>query len=91
MPVYFLVPFLICTCILPKMNRVYYPHLLTSFSLFSRVGGKKKMQAPVVERFLFPRSTEFVLKVLIQLRIPLKGREGGVGLHKNQVYSLNSL
>jgi len=49
------------------------------------------MQAPVVERFLFPRSTEFVLKVLIQLRIPLKGREGGVGLHKNQVYSLNSL
>uniref|UniRef100_A0A8C4TVH0 Very-long-chain (3R)-3-hydroxyacyl-CoA dehydratase n=1 Tax=Falco tinnunculus TaxID=100819 RepID=A0A8C4TVH0_FALTI len=45
------------------MNRAYHPHLLTSFSLFSRVGGKEKMRAPVVELFLFPRSTEFGLKV----------------------------
>lgn len=36
----------VCTCTLPKMNRVYHPHLLTSFSLFSRVGGKKENAAP---------------------------------------------
>lgn len=49
------------------------------------------MQAPVVELFLFPQSTEFGLKVLIQLRILLKGREGVGGLHKNHICSLKSL
>lgn len=34
------------------------------------------MQAPVIELFLFPRSTKFGLKVLLELRILLKEGAG---------------
>lgn len=49
------------------------------------------MWAPVVELFLFPWPTEFGLKILTQLRILLKGREGMGGLHKNHACALTSL
>lgn len=54
------------------MNRVHYPHLLTSFSVSSRVRGKEKIWAPVAELFSFPWSSEFGLRVLIQMGILLK-------------------
>lgn len=84
--------FSLLVCTLSKMNRVHHPHLLTSFSLFSRVVGKEKIWAPVAEFFLFPQSTEFGLKVLIELGVLLRrgGREGR-RLHKNHACSLKSL